>query len=74
MLLTEWNWDDFLEVRTAESREEGREEGRVEGRVEGREENREETARKALSEGISIELIHKITGLDIDKIKTLQEK
>jgi hypothetical protein len=36
MLMTEWNWDDALDVRF----EEGREEGRVEGREEGREEER----------------------------------
>jgi predicted transposase/invertase (TIGR01784 family) len=63
MLFTEWNWDDALAVRYEEGREEGRE--------EGQEENREETARKALYEGISVELIQKITGLDIETINRL---
>jgi predicted transposase YdaD len=32
----------------------------------------EKTARNALAEGASIEFVHKITGLDIEKIKSLQ--
>ena len=37
MLLTEWNWDDALEV----AREEGREDGYEEGREEGMEKSRQ---------------------------------
>ena len=36
-----------------------------------REEEREDIARNALAEGASIDFIKKITGLDIETIKTL---
>jgi len=56
ILMTEWNWDDALAVRYEEGMEEGR----------------EEIARNALAEGVSIEIIQKITGLDMDTIKSLK--
>ncbi|MDR0597280.1 MAG: hypothetical protein LBG14_02090 [Treponema sp.] len=59
MLFTEWNWDDALAVRF----EEGREEGLAKGR--------EEIARSALMEGLSLETIRKITGLDIETIRNI---
>ncbi|MDR0312820.1 MAG: Rpn family recombination-promoting nuclease/putative transposase [Treponema sp.] len=59
MLITEWNWDDAKKVWHEEGVEEGREEGR------------EEVARNALAEGASIEFVQKITGLDIETIKSL---
>ena len=55
MLLTEWNWDDALQVE----REEGREEGTW------------EIARKAKNEGISLDTIRTITGLSPDEIERL---
>jgi hypothetical protein len=55
MLMTEWNWDDAFAVQ----REEGREEGWM------------EVARNALGEGLPLEVIQKITGLDIETIKSL---
>ena len=36
------------------------------------EEGREEAARNALAEGIPLEQIHKITGIDIDIIRKLR--
>jgi predicted transposase/invertase (TIGR01784 family) len=48
------------------------ENGRAEGRQEGREEGYEEVARNALAKGLPIDVIHEITGLDIDVIKELQ--
>ena len=51
---------------------EGRIEGKLEGREEGKLEGREETARRALAEGVSLELIQKITGFDMDEIKALR--
>jgi len=60
MLLTEWNWDDALEVRF----EEGWERGRGERDLE--------LACNALAKGYSLEQIHDITGLDIETIKRLQ--
>jgi predicted transposase YdaD len=55
MLMTEWKMEDALAVRYEEGREEGR----------------EEIARNALAKGVSVELIHSITGLDIEAIKNL---
>jgi hypothetical protein len=59
MLLNEWNWDDYVAVQREEALEEGLEKGR------------EETARNALAEGLPIEIIRKITGLDTETIQGL---
>ena len=40
-----------------------------EGRQEGQQEGREDVARNALAKGLSIEMVHDITGLDIETIK-----
>lgn len=55
MLMTEWNWDDAFAVQ--------REEGRMEGEME--------VAKNALTEGLPVEVIQKITGLDTETIKSL---
>jgi len=55
MLINEWKMEDALAVRFEE----------------GMEKEREDIARNALVEGASIEFIQKITGLDIEKIKSL---
>ena len=60
MLLTEWNWDDALAVRFEEGMEKGMEQGV------------EKTARNALEEGLPIDVIQKITGLDADAIRNIQ--
>jgi len=74
MLLTEWNWDDAKQVWYEEGMEEGLEKGREEGREEGKEEGRvneqKEIARNALAEGASIEFVRKITGLDMETLKS----
>ena len=67
MLITEWKMEDALAVRF----EEGREDGLEKGREEGREDGLEEVARNALANGLSLEIIHTITGLDMDTIKSL---
>ena len=78
MLMMEWNMDDALAVRYEEGFEDGLEKGRGEGREEGREEGMEKgkeiTALNALAKGVPLELIHDITGLDIDILKSLQAK
>ena len=56
MLLTEWNIVDAIAVN----------------REEGREEEREEVARNALAKGIPLELIHDITGLDMETLKNFK--
>jgi predicted transposase/invertase (TIGR01784 family) len=75
MLMTEWNLEDAKQVWYEEGMEEGLEKGLEKGREEGlergREEGREEIARNALAEGVSIEIVRKITGLDIETIKNL---
>ncbi|MDR1148009.1 MAG: hypothetical protein LBK66_05200 [Spirochaetaceae bacterium] len=55
MLLTEWNWEDALQVRWEEGKEEGK----------------EEIAKNLLFEGASPEFVRKITGLDIESITQL---
>ncbi len=50
----------------------GREEGRLEGREEGRLEGLRLTAQKLKQEGLSIEMISKVTGLTTDEIEKLQ--
>jgi predicted transposase/invertase (TIGR01784 family) len=82
MLTTEWNlevaqqvwYEDGLEDGLEKGLVKGREEGREEGREKGLEEGREETARNALAEGVSIELVQKITGLDIEALKAMKAK
>ena len=58
MLMTEWNLDDAKEVWFDE----------------GREKEREEIARNAFAEGIPINKIHNITGLDLETLKNIQER
>jgi predicted transposase/invertase (TIGR01784 family) len=59
-LTAEWNLEDAKQVWYEEGMEKGREEGR------------EETARNALAQGLSIEIVQKITGLDMETVKSLQ--
>jgi predicted transposase YdaD len=40
--------------------------------AKGEAKGREETARNALAQGLSIEIVQKITGLDMETIKSLQ--
>jgi hypothetical protein len=63
MLLTEWDSDAAKKVWQEEAREEGRE--------EGREEKSFEMAKKALSEGLSLEIIQRLTGLNAETINSL---
>ncbi len=80
MLLTEWNWDDALAVRFEEGIEQGMIQGIEQGMIQGIEQGREEgieqgmekTARNALEEGLPIDIIQKITGLDTDIIRHIQ--
>jgi predicted transposase YdaD len=63
MLITEWNWDKYVEVREREAVEAGL--------VKGREKRNEEIARSALMEGLPVETIRKITGLDSNTLQRL---
>ena len=72
MLMTEWNFDDALAVRFEEGLEKGMEQGIEKGMEQGIEKGIEKTARNALANGLSLELIQTITGLDMETIKHLQ--
>jgi len=61
-------WDNQRLVRNSDMHA-----AKEEGRLEGRTASREEIARNALAEGISIDIVQKITGLDVDTIKSLDE-
>ena len=63
--------ESIIEDREA-ARAEGREEGRAEGHEKGREEGMEIAARNAIVEGVSLELIHKITGIDMTTLENMQ--
>jgi hypothetical protein len=67
MLITEWNTEEAKQVWF----EEGMELGIEKGMVEGREESRLDVARNALAAGAAPEFIQKITGLDLETIKSL---
>ena len=85
MLITEWKMEDALAVRYEEGMEKGIEKGIVKGiekgivkgmkkgivkgMAKGKEESKEEIARNALAEGVSIEIVQKITGLDMATLK-----
>jgi len=56
MLLTEWNL----------------EEAKIAWHEEGREEGLEKVARNALTKGLPLDVIHEITGLDIQAIQNIQ--
>jgi predicted transposase/invertase (TIGR01784 family) len=88
-LLTYWELKGVVDTARDEGLEKGREEGRLEGREEGRLEGREEgeaigmekgrlegiklTAQKLKREGLSVEIISKVTGLTTDEIEMLGE-
>lgn len=58
MLLSDWNWDDALQVEREEAREEGRAEGHAEGLEEGLAKGQEKERRKnllALLESLPLE-------------------
>ena len=47
-------------------------EGLAKGKAQGQTEEKLETARKALKEGLSVDTVQRITGLDLDIIKNLE--
>ncbi len=51
----------------------GKAEGLAEGETKGKEENQLENAKNAIKLGLSDEDISKITGLNVEKIKTLRK-
>jgi predicted transposase/invertase (TIGR01784 family) len=73
MLITEWNTEKAKEVWFEEGMEKGIKKGIKKGIEKGREKGMEEgielTARNALAKGISIDIVHAITGFDINVLK-----
>jgi predicted transposase YdaD len=65
MTQTEWNWDIAREIWQEEAREEGL--------SQGRDIEREVIAHNALKEGLSTEMIQKITGLNINVIEEIKD-
>jgi predicted transposase/invertase (TIGR01784 family) len=65
-------WDNQRLVYNSDM-DAAKEKGRTEGRLEGSMTKQEEIARNALAEGSSIEFVQKITGLDMDKIKSFHD-
>ena len=72
MLYGEYRLEDEIAVVKKEVREEAWEEAWEDGREKGREENTLEVARNLLAEGSTHEFVQKITGLDMETIKTLK--
>ena len=62
-MITEWNTEDAIAFAREEEREEALQEGQEAATLE--------IARNALAEGLPIEVIQKITGLDLEAIKQL---
>jgi predicted transposase/invertase (TIGR01784 family) len=59
MLLTEWNWDEALEV------------AREEGREDGLEEEKLIIAKNLLAKGSMPEFVHEVTGLSLEEINEI---
>jgi predicted transposase/invertase (TIGR01784 family) len=71
MLRVKYDPKEEMEALREEAWEYGHEEGLEEGREEGREESMMTVARNALAQGASIEFVQKITGLDLETVKSL---
>ncbi len=61
-----YNFEQAIREGFIKSEEKGMEKGRIEERLE--------IARTALSEGLSVELVKKITGLEKEKLKDLEKE
>ena len=72
MLYAEWNLDDAKQVWYEEGMEKGMEKGREEGREEGMEKGMEITALNALANGLPVDIISRITGLDTAAIENMR--
>jgi len=70
--MTEWKLDDALAVRYEEGWEGGLEQGLERGLEQGLERGLETTARNALAQGLTMETVQKITGLDMETIAGLK--
>ena len=71
MLITEWNTEEAKEVWFEEGMERGMAQGMEKGRTQGHEMATANIAMTALAEGLSVDVIKKITGLDVETIRNL---
>jgi predicted transposase/invertase (TIGR01784 family) len=70
-LISEEKYILDTQSRLVHAKREGLKEGEQKGRQEGKLESQTDIARNALSEGLSVEVVHKITGLDRGAIQSL---
>ena len=70
MLTAEWNMEEEIAYVRKEAWEEGLEKGLQEGWGKGR----VAIAKNALAKGYPLDMIHDITGLDLDVIQDIQER
>ena len=63
------DWQSSMRTSREKGREEGREEGRESGRKEGELQKAHDVAEALLEEGMEIEKIAKIVGLDVNVIR-----
>lgn len=64
-------YESSYKVGEMKGEKKGRIEGKEEGWQEGKIEEKREVARKSLKEGLSIEVVVKITGLSAQEVETL---
>ena len=77
-------WEEFKDIRFHRNlakvdermlheqiRIDGHAQGVVEGHAKGLAEEKLEVAKNALAKGLSVEIIHDITGLDVETIRSL---
>ncbi len=67
MLLTDWNWDEAMEV----AKEEAWKDGQEQGWKEGKKEEAFDIAKKLLAMGLDLDMIIKGTGLTAEQIQSL---
>ena len=67
MLLTDWNWDEAMEV----AKEEAWKDGQEQGWKEGKKEEAFDIAKKLLAMGLDLDMIIKGTGLAAEQIQSL---
>ena len=72
MLYGEYRLEDEIAVVKREAREDGYAEGHAEGHEKGWKERDITIARNALAEGLSTDIVQKITGLDLESIQSLK--
>jgi predicted transposase/invertase (TIGR01784 family) len=78
-MIDEYNWEEFQKQQLSEGIKQGKIEGKLEGKIEGKLEGKLEgkieekriIAKGMLTEGLSIEIIAKLTSLSHDEIQRL---